>query len=96
MALLVRSKNVCITQLPFREHGYGMQKEKRVWAVKLDERGRTTIPKALLDVLGIKPGEIMAFVREDEGPVYVGKAELQVKVPFTKKTGRERIEVKKT
>jgi AbrB family looped-hinge helix DNA binding protein len=73
-----------------------MQKEKRVWAVKLDERGRTTIPKALLDVLGIKPGEIMAFVREDEGPVYVGKAELQVKVPFTKKTGRERIEVKKT
>ncbi|MDI6905014.1 MAG: AbrB/MazE/SpoVT family DNA-binding domain-containing protein [Candidatus Bathyarchaeia archaeon] len=72
-----------------------MQKEKRVWAVKLDERGRTTIPKDLLDLLGIRTGDIMAFIREDEGPVYVGKAELQVQVPFAQKVEGKRIEAKK-
>ena len=62
---------------------------KRVWAVKVDERGRTTIPKDLLELLRIKSGDIMAFVREDEGPVYVGKAQLDISIPFTSKASKE-------
>jgi AbrB family looped-hinge helix DNA binding protein len=62
-----------------------MRKEKRVWAVKIDERGRTTIPKGLLKLLGIEAGDIMVFAREDEGPVYVGRAELKIAIPFAKK-----------
>ncbi len=61
-----------------------MQKE-RVWAVKIDERGRTTLPKELLRLLGIKAGGIMVFTRDDEGPIYVGRAELKIEIPFAKK-----------
>lgn len=69
---------------PNREFGIKMLKE-RVWAVKIDERGRTTIPKELLKLLGIKTGDIMIFAREDEGPIYVGRAELKIEIPFAKK-----------
>jgi AbrB family looped-hinge helix DNA binding protein len=69
---------------PKREFGMKMQKE-RVWAVKVDERGRTTIPKELLKLLGIKAGDVMVFAREDEGPIYVGRAELKIEIPFAKK-----------
>ncbi len=61
-----------------------MHKE-RVWAVKVDERGRTTIPKELLTLLGIKAGDIMVFAKEAEGPIYVGRAELKIDIPFAKK-----------
>lgn len=68
-------------------------KEKKVWAVKIDQRGRTTIPKDLLELLGIKAGDIMAFMREDEGPIYVGKAELKVEIPFAQKLeGKMKVE----
>jgi AbrB family looped-hinge helix DNA binding protein len=69
--------------------------EKRVWAVKIDERGRMTIPKDLLDLLGIKPDGILAFVREGEGPLYVGRAQFQVEIPFLQKS-EEKAEIKKT
>ncbi len=64
-----------------------MQRE-RVWAAKIDDRGRTTIPKDLLELLGIQAGEIMVFVRENEGPIYVGKAELKIEIPFAKEAAR--------
>jgi AbrB family looped-hinge helix DNA binding protein len=56
---------------------------ENAWAVKIDERGRTTIPKDLLKLLGIKAGEIMIFARDGEGPIYVGKAELKIEIPFS-------------
>lgn len=68
--------------------------KERVWAVKIDERGRTTIPKELFKLLGIKAGDIMVFVREDEGPIYVGRAELKIEIPFAKKS-EEKIKAKK-
>lgn len=62
-----------------------MERKKSVWAVKIDERGRITIPKDLLDMLGITSGDSLAFVREDEGPICVGKVQFQVEIPFTRK-----------
>jgi len=53
-----------------------------MWGVKIDERGRITIPKDLLELLGFKPDDILVFVREDEGPVCVGKGQFQVEIPF--------------
>jgi AbrB family looped-hinge helix DNA binding protein len=64
---------------------FRMEKKKSVWAVKIDERGRITIPKDLLDTLGITSGDSLAFVREEEGPICVGKVRVQVEIPFTKK-----------
>ena len=90
-----RKRNCYIPIFPKGYLGYSMQKEKRVWAVKIDERGRTTIPKDLLELLGIKAGDIMAFMRENEGPIYVGKAELKVEIPFAKKL-EKKMEVEKT
>lgn len=70
-----------------------MQKEKRVWAVKIENRGRITVPKELLDLLGIKPDDMLAFVREDEGAVYVGRAQIQVEIPFAQKAeGKVKVE----
>lgn len=54
-------------------------------AVHIDERGRTTIPKKILEFLGIEPGGIMVFSREGDGPFYVGRGELKVEVPFLQK-----------
>jgi AbrB family looped-hinge helix DNA binding protein len=64
-------------------------REERVWAVKIDERGRTTIPKDLLELLGVKPGGVMVFAREDEGPIYVGRAELKIDIPFAEKSKKQ-------
>jgi len=64
-----------------------MEQKRSVWAVKIDERGRITVPKDLLDLLGITSNDTLAFVREDEGPIYVGKAQFQVEIPFTRKLG---------
>jgi len=65
-----------------------------MWAVKIDERGRITIPKDLLDLLGFKPDDILVFVREDEGPVYVGRGQFQVEIPFAQKS-EEKVKVEK-
>lgn len=67
----------------------GQLKEKRIWAAKIDERGRTTIPKDLLELLQINLGDILAFVKEGEGPIYVGKAQLDVTIPFSKNSGKK-------
>ena len=53
--------------------------------VRVDERGRTTIPKEMLKLLGIQPGGIMVFSREDDGPFYVGRGELKIDIPFLQK-----------
>jgi AbrB family looped-hinge helix DNA binding protein len=67
-------------------------KEKRlVLAVHIDERGRTTIPKPVLELLGIQPGGIMVFSREGNGPFFVGKGELKVDIPFLEKGKGKRI-----
>jgi AbrB family looped-hinge helix DNA binding protein len=63
----------------------GMTQERCVWAVKIDERGRITMPKDLLELLGFKPDDIVVFVREDEGPICVGKGQFQVEIPFAQK-----------
>jgi AbrB family looped-hinge helix DNA binding protein len=63
-----------------------MAKEKRMWAAKVDERGRITIPKDLLDLLGFKPDDILVFVKEDKGPVCVGRGQFQVEIPFAQKS----------
>jgi AbrB family looped-hinge helix DNA binding protein len=63
-----------------------MGKEKRMWAAKVDERGRITIPKDLLDLLGFKPDDILVFVKEDKGPVFVGRGQFQLEVPFAQKS----------
>jgi len=55
------------------------------WAVRIDDRGRITLPKELLKILGLKPGDLIAFVKEENGPVYVGRAKLQIEVPFLEK-----------
>jgi AbrB family looped-hinge helix DNA binding protein len=60
-------------------------------AVRVDERGRTTIPKRLLELLGVRPGGLMVFSREDDGPFYVGKGELKVDIPFLQKGKGKRI-----
>jgi AbrB family looped-hinge helix DNA binding protein len=63
-----------------------MEQKRRVWAVKIDERGRITVPKDLLDLLGMSSNDTLAFVKEDEGPIYVGKARFEVEIPFSGKT----------
>jgi AbrB family looped-hinge helix DNA binding protein len=78
---------MAIYVIPYRELGIKM--DERVWAVKIDERGRTTIPKDLLKLLGIGTGEIMVFAREGNGPIYVGRAELKIEIPFTGKLERK-------
>lgn len=62
-----------------------MEQKKLVWAVKIDERGRITVPKDLLDLLGITANDILAFVKEDDGPIYVGKGQFRIEIPFAKK-----------
>ncbi|MGD0027442.1 MAG: AbrB/MazE/SpoVT family DNA-binding domain-containing protein [Candidatus Bathyarchaeia archaeon] len=62
-----------------------MAEKRLVWAVKIDERGRITVPKDLLDLLGMTSKDTLAFIKEDEGPIYLGKARLQVEIPFAKK-----------
>jgi hypothetical protein len=37
----------------------------------------------------------LVFVREDEGPVYVGKGQFQVEIPFAQKS-EEKVGVEKT
>ena len=70
----------------------GVLKEKKVLlAVHIDERGRTTIPKSMLELLGIEPGGIMVFSREGDGPFFVGKGELKVDIPFLQKSKGRRI-----
>ncbi len=70
----------------------GALKEKKVLlAVHIDERGRTTIPKPMLELLGIEPGGIMVFSREGDGPFFVGKGELKVDIPFLQKSKGKRI-----
>jgi len=70
----------------------GSLKERRVvLAVHIDERGRTTIPKSMLELLGIEPGGIMVFSREGDGPFFVGKGELKVDIPFLQKSKGKRI-----
>jgi AbrB family looped-hinge helix DNA binding protein len=72
-----------MTQIPIKgKWVLGMAQEKHMWAVKIDERGRITIPKDLLELLGFKPDDIVVFVRENEGPVYVGRGQFQVEIPF--------------
>jgi len=66
-----------------------------MWAVKIDERGRITIPKELLELLGFKPDDILVFVREDKGPIYVGRGQFQVEIPFAQKS-EEKVNVEKT
>ena len=64
----------------------GSSKKKTVHlAVHIDERGRTTIPKRVLDILGVRPGGIMVFSRDGDGPFYVGRGELRVEIPFLQK-----------
>ena len=62
-----------------------MTKKKTHLVVRIDERGRTTIPKEMLKLLGIQPGGIMVFSREDDGPFYVGRGELKIDIPFLQK-----------
>ena len=59
-------------------------REERTWAVKIDERGRITLPKEVMEALGLRPGDIMAFVRRGDGPIYVGKARIEVEIPGLK------------
>jgi AbrB family looped-hinge helix DNA binding protein len=69
----------------------GALKEKKVMlAVHIDERGRTTLPKQMLELLGIKPGGILVFSREGDGPFFVGKGELKVDIPFLQKSKAKR------
>jgi AbrB family looped-hinge helix DNA binding protein len=63
--------------------------KKCVWAVKVDARGRATIPKDLLELLQIGSGDIMVFAKENEGPIYVGKAKLDIDIPFMKEDKRK-------
>jgi AbrB family looped-hinge helix DNA binding protein len=62
-----------------------MEPKKSIWAVRIDERGRITVPKELLELLGITSNDALVFIRENEGPVYVGKAQFQIEIPFIKK-----------
>jgi AbrB family looped-hinge helix DNA binding protein len=66
-----------------------MEQKKSMWAVKVDERGRITVPKELLELLGMTSNDTLAFVRENEGPIYVGKAQFQVEIPFIRSPGGE-------
>ncbi len=63
-------------------------REKKTWAVKIDERGRITLPKELMEVLRLRPGDIVAFVRRGDGPIYVGKARIEVEIPGLKEEER--------
>ncbi|HEV2119172.1 MAG TPA: AbrB/MazE/SpoVT family DNA-binding domain-containing protein [Candidatus Bathyarchaeia archaeon] len=63
-----------------------MKEKKVLLAVHIDERGRTTIPKRILELLGIQPGGIMVFSRQGDGPFFVGKGELKVDIPFLQKS----------
>jgi len=92
LPILNGKQNINMPDIPKGNMGkwdLGQIKEKRVWAAKIDERGRTTIPKDLLELLQIDSGDVMAFVKEGEGPVYVGKAKLDVTIPFSKSSERE-------
>ena len=41
------------------------------WAAKVDKRGRVTLPKAMRDELGIKPGDDFDFAVVEKGRVAV-------------------------
>ena len=62
-----------------------MEQERSIWAVKIDERGRITVPKELLELLGMTSNDTLVFVRENEGPIHVGKAQFQIEIPFIRK-----------
>lgn len=63
--------------------------ERRVWAITIDDRRRITLPKDLLEILCLKPGDIIVFVRNGEGPVYVGRATLKIEIPYMEKKSKE-------
>jgi len=40
-------------------------------ATRLTSKGQVTIPKAIRDQLGVKPGDEVEFISHDSGPVVV-------------------------